>query len=222
MDKSIHVGKQSIRIWSSRQQIEDRDGRAIKSTCFQDHDIYQPRLVNWLRETHARPGGSEYLFTGACGSKIRNIQDWPLPEARLINARALELFRRVTGKQSAIIDSSWANILGDGDYCLPHSHVRSLASIVYMLDPGVPQTDSIAGRFAIADPRLPICCPEQHGFLTNAFLPDMPPGTMIIFPSQVVHYVSPYKGERPRITLAWNINDHKINLAQPWENKGSG
>jgi len=28
---------------------------------------------------------------------------------------------------------------------------------------------------------------------------------MIIFPSQVVHWVHPYGGERPRITLSWNF-----------------
>jgi hypothetical protein len=30
---------------------------------------------------------------------------------------------------------------------------------------------------------------------------------MIIFPSTVVHFATPYRGEtRPRITLSWNLN----------------
>jgi len=217
MDKTINIAKQSIRIWPSRKIIEDRDGQAIKSTFFQDHALYHPRLVDWLIDTHTKTDGSEYLFPGACGSKIRDIHNWPLPEARLIQARALELFRRVTGKTSAITDTSWANILTDGDYCFPHSHVRSQASIVYMLDPGVEVPDPVAGRFSIIDPRINLCCQAELGRVTTPFIPDMPPGTMLIFPSEVVHYVSPYLGERPRITLAWNINDYKINEAQPWQ-----
>ena len=31
------------------------------------------------------------------------------------------------------------------------------------------------------------------------------PGAMIVFPAEVVHCVTPYEGERPRITYAWNI-----------------
>jgi hypothetical protein len=33
---------------------------------------------------------------------------------------------------------------------------------------------------------------------------------MIIFPSQLMHYVNPYTGDTPRITLSWNISTEKI------------
>ena len=37
---------------------------------------------------------------------------------------------------------------------------------------------------------------------------------MICFPSSVLHFVTPYRGEtKPRITLSWNIN------AQPVEGR---
>ena len=35
-------------------------------------------------------------------------------------------------------------------------------------------------------------------------------GTLIMFPGQLVHTVTPYHGETPRITLSWNINKTAI------------
>ena len=46
--------------------------------------------------------------------------------------------------------------------------------------------------------------------MTAPFLPGMTAGTMIIFPSQLVHAVNPYTGKRPRITLSWNINKNAL------------
>jgi hypothetical protein len=31
-----------------------------------------------------------------------------------------------------------------------------------------------------------------------------------MFPGSVVHAVNPYRGERPRITLSWNVNENAI------------
>ena len=34
---------------------------------------------------------------------------------------------------------------------------------------------------------------------------------MICFPSRVIHFVTPYRGEtKPRITLSWNINAEPV------------
>lgn len=46
--------------------------------------------------------------------------------------------------------------------------------------------------------------------MTTPFFPGMVAGTMLIFPSQLVHTVNPYAGMRPRITLSWNINKNLL------------
>ena len=46
--------------------------------------------------------------------------------------------------------------------------------------------------------------------MTTPCAPIMKEGLMIMFPGQVVHCVSPYTGERPRITLSWNVNKTAI------------
>lgn len=217
--RTIHIGKKDVRVWPSKQAIQVRGGPPLKSTHFTDAALYHPRLIDWLLSTFHSTKKNEYFFPGACGTKIRHIDQWPLPEARLIHHRALEMFRRVSGNKTALSDSSWGNIYRQNEYCMPHSHVRSMASIVYMLDPGNPQeeVDPHAGKLAITDPRMQLCCQDQADCMTTPFIPEMIPGTMLLFPGVVVHTVFPYNGDKPRITLAWNINDHQINQAHDWE-----
>ena len=86
-----------------------------------------------------------------------------------------------------------------------------MGSIVYQLTAGDhDEIDPLGGCLSIADPRIKSCCPEEQGRVTSALLPDMVPGLMIIFPSQLMHYVNPYTGDAPRITLSWNISAGKI------------
>jgi len=129
----------------------------------------------------------------------------------LISLRARTFFRRVLECDDAAVDLSWANVYRAGDFCMPHSHVRSTASVVYCVEAGdEDMEDSLSGQFGFVDPRLSSCCQDQEGCVTKPFYPGMKKGTMIIFPSQLVHTVNPYLGKRPRITLSWNINKNPL------------
>ena len=66
------------------------------------------------------------------------------------------------------------------------------------------------GLLAIVDPRYDACCQTDEGFMTTPFVPKMRPGSMIIFPSKLVHCVNPYSGSRPRITFSWDINTDAV------------
>ena len=39
-------------------------------------------------------------------------------------------------------------------------------------------------------------------------------GSMIIFPSKLVHCVNPYQGKRPRITFSWDLTDRPRGRAR--------
>jgi hypothetical protein len=133
-------------------------------------------------------------------------------EASFIEERAKATFMAATGLPTASVDASWANVYRAGDYIVPHSHTRSAASLVYILDPGDPpgEDDPLGGRFGFADPRLESCCPHEKGRMTSIFQPPMEAGSMLIFQSHLVHTVNPYWGEKPRITLSWNINPEPL------------
>jgi len=210
-DKVEQVGEIPTVVWPKGQEIESRGNEMIAMTQFMDGELYHEGLRSKLFEMEKDLAQSRKYFRGACGTKVHHISEWGFPEADLLNARALEFYKRALKSKSAVADLTWASIYRKGDYCMPHSHLRSTASVLYFLDEGDDDPDdSFSGRFCFTDPRMSSCCPDEEGCMTAAFLPDTRPGTMIIFPSQLVHCVNPYTGDTPRITLSWNINDKSV------------
>jgi hypothetical protein len=205
--KEMFLGSRSVPVWPETQALKTLDHPAIMATRFTDTGLYHARLVaRILERTESERTGKQY-FRGAGGTKTYHVDQWDCSEADLINARALALFRRALNCADAVVDLSWANVYRRGEYCMPHSHLRSTASIVYFLESGDEDPgDPLGGRFYFADPRLPGCCKEEADKMTTPTVPDTTPGTMIIFPSQVIHCVNPYHGERPRMTMSWNVS----------------
>jgi hypothetical protein len=142
------------------------------------------------------------------GSKVRNIESWGTPEANLIHARAIEFFSIAVDKKPSEVklDVCWASISRKYEYLSPHSHTHSIGSVVYSLLPGEKVPDKyLDGLLCFLDPRIPDCCPVEDEAATKEIAPNMEQGAMVIFPSNLIHYVHPYTGDTPRITLAWNF-----------------
>lgn len=220
---TIQLGMKSIEVWPPDCQSEECGDSTIHKITFTDTREYHPRLVAKILELEENHRLRKRYFRGACGTKIHHLEKWASSEAELITARAKALFCKVLGCEQAVVDLSWANVYRAGDYCLPHSHLRSTASVLYCLEAGDEDPDdSQAGRFCFVDPRLRNCCQDQEGCMTAPFFPGIAAGTMLIFPSQLVHTVNPYNGMRPRITLSWNINRHVLPGSPLPANEGNG
>jgi len=148
------------------------------------------------------------------GLKIRDLDKLGSPIFELINARAMVLFKLATGAKTAVVDDCWANVVRDGEWTVPHCHKRSTASVVYALDPGdeeASKREPMNGHLMFSDPRLSLCCPGKPDHVSSFFRPtgDIP-GLMVLFPSYLTHMVSPYHGRRPRISIAWNLNQEAV------------
>jgi len=220
--RSVYFGAKRLKIWPEGQRIDTLDEPSARLTDFSDSTVYHPRLIEKIRSLERGSEFRDYVFKGGCGVKVRHLDRWNSIEADFVSARARALFCKVLGTPSAVIDSSWASVYSAGDFCMPHSHPRATASILYMLDPGERDPDNeLAGRFYFADPRIAACCQLQAGCMTNLLTPDLRAGSMLIFPGQLVHGVNPYSGGSPRITLSWNLNAQALPGASenPW--KGS-
>jgi hypothetical protein len=219
---SIRVGEAELPVWPERQAIDPLSAPVMARTLFGDFEAFHSALIaavlaaeqdpRWRSVLMLQPPGLQgTVFRGGCGTKVRKISDWSDAAATLIHARALMLAHRTLSRRAVYADDSWASVYRAGDYCMPHSHLRSDVSIVYMLDTGDDDPDEpMAGKLTFADPRIAACCPDEPSRVTRHMIPEMPPGTMLIFASDYLHSVNTYRGRRPRITLSWNITLQRL------------
>lgn len=203
---SVRVAGAELAPWPHSQSVAPLSAPLMATTIFADHGDYHPALIAAALAAESDPRFRDRMFRGACGTKVRHIPAWNDPSATLVHGRALMLAHHTLSRKAVFADDSWASVYRAGDYCMPHSHLRSNVSIVYMLDPGDEDPEEpLAGKLCFADSRIATCCPHEPGRVTRHLMPSMTPGTMIIFASDYLHSVNPYRGRRPRITLSWNI-----------------
>ena len=208
---TIAVGGLHLPTWRDGQIVAPMSAQLMAMATFDDHARYHPALIGAVLAAEQDPRFRDTIFKGGCGIKVRDIPAWHAPVAALIHARALLLAHHTLSRRPVYADATWASVYHTGDYCMPHSHLRSNVSIVYMLDPGEEDAqDAFGGRLCFADPRIEACCPDEPGRVTQHMLPTMTAGTMLIFASDYLHSVNPYHGQRPRITLSWNITIEKL------------
>jgi hypothetical protein len=202
---TIEIGDRSLSVWPAGQEVFffSEQPRMLE-THFSDADVYQQRLIERILELEQDPEFTHRMHIG--GSKIRDVHRWGIPEADLVYSRAAAFHSLLTGNPNPVVELSWANVSRHGEWLSPHSHNDCIGSAVYCLDPGDPDPDNpLSGRLSFADPRIEGCCTSQADCVTREVVPDLKAGTMALFPSQLVHYVHPYTGRRPRITLAFNL-----------------
>lgn len=208
---TIRVGATELAIWPDGQSAAPMSAPMMALTRFADHAVYHQPLIEATLAAEADPRFRGEIFKGGCGTKVRALSRWGSAAADLVHARAILLAHRTLSRRPVFVDDVWASVYRSGDYCMPHSHLRSNVSIVYMLDTGdVDADDKVAAKLCFADPRIPACCPHEPGRVTQTVMPDMTQGTMLIFASDYLHHVNPYFGSRPRITMSWNITLERV------------
>ena len=111
----------------------------------------------------------------------------------------------VAGRQMRV--SAWANVARNGSYNAIHNHTPAVFSGVYYASTGDPApAGSRDGLIEFVDPR-----PGAHGgpLPTHAFhkqlILDPEPGMLLMFPGWLLHYVHPYRGTTPRVSIAFNL-----------------
>ncbi len=192
--------------WPPGMKGLDWGGEQIRVVTFPDHHEIAPALVaEAMRRAADDTLSKSYPPALGIGSKkVYDLADWGIEEATVIDGRARALFGSLVQKTTTVTDLSWASVYSSGDWVAPHSHTRSAAAVLYVLDLGDDE-DPLNGRFYFADPRMKVCTTKEKGCLTELMAPSLTPGTMMVFPAKAVHMVTPYLGTRPRITLSWNL-----------------
>jgi uncharacterized protein (TIGR02466 family) len=128
-------------------------------------------------------------------------------------------------EQLRIYHHSWYHITRNGGYTAAHNHPMASWSGVYCVDPGDNASEMHNnGTLRFLDARTSA---NSYIDMGNAYLPEpyiiaelayeLQPGRLLMFPSYMVHEVSPYFGQRERITVAFNawIRDQHEPIVEP-------
>ena len=100
----------------------------------------------------------------------------------------------------------WANLFTRGVYFNPHVHADSAWSGVYYLD-AADSGDDAGGMLMLRDPRAGagMTIADSNGFDSASAYEVRPhTGELVIFPAWLLHWVTPYQSDRPRISVAFN------------------
>lgn len=104
----------------------------------------------------------------------------------------------------------WANVSPPGASNQTHAHPGCVWSAVYYVDDG---GDREGGKLVLHDPRFPMnrmAAPDLV-FAADGQMEEMrveiapEPGKLVVFPSWLLHSVTPQRGARDRISIALNV-----------------
>ena len=112
--------------------------------------------------------------------------------------------------------NAWANVNRAGHGNEFHTHPGSYWSGTYYVDDGgIGGNPSLGGEFEMQDPRgvapamyAPMLCFATPGGRSAGASELIRPraGTMVLFPAWLSHGVRPYRGNRMRISIAFNLS----------------
>ena len=122
-------------------------------------------------------------------------------------------------EQIRVFTDAWYHVTRKGGYISSHNHPNASWSAVYMVSPGGGGEEGLplGGVLSFKDPRPtanmywdPGNDRWQRQFHIGSINQQMKPGDLLVFPSFVLHEVTPYFGTKPRITIAANCSFKRV------------
>ena len=159
---------------------------------------------------------SEFDFFARSEPCVQQLRGWIWGELaefiRNINPGMVENAR---GLQ--IASQTWFHFTRDGGYFGYHNHPMASWSGVYCVADGDPSPDySNNGSLVFPHPLVsanafidPTNAALRWPFTQGNYVLDLKPGQLVLFPSWLGHYVTPFRGRTERVTVAFNTWFHK-------------
>ena len=114
--------------------------------------------------------------------------------------------------------SAWATVCRSGTYHAPHSRPDSAWSGVYYVDAGTDCDENpLSGVLEFLDPRAGAAAVTAPGDPYGELVRIRPEDSLlVVFPSWLFHWVHPYAGRTPRITVSFNAAvDRQCSIEKP-------
>ncbi|GAA5219325.1 TIGR02466 family protein [Corallincola platygyrae] len=107
---------------------------------------------------------------------------------------------------------SWFHVTSKGGYISHHNHPNASWSGIYFVSPGEKPSDfSDSGRVKFLTPNPGVKMHRDRGngslkgpFSQNTFVIEPEVSKLVLFPSHLMHEVSPFMGQDKRVTIAFN------------------
>jgi uncharacterized protein (TIGR02466 family) len=157
--------------------------------------------------------------------------DWPQPAVQRLREfcwsnlyraiRELNGYDLETLKRLHVAAEAWFHVTRKGGYFGPHNHPLHSWSGVYCVSHGSDDPDGDSGKLTMINPHatstsyfdMAVAQMKTPYSMGHRML-RLTPGDLVLFPSWVLHEVTPFEGEQPRITVAFNAR-FQLQGAQP-------
>lgn len=180
-------------------------------------DELNPRIAEVILASAKADGGLQRSNKGGWHSE-EDLLTWPELQfadlADTFRSATSHMIAATSGKSRFDVDlsiSAWANVNHFGEFNAPHIHPGYHWSGVYYVQVPDFSADRItrAGNLEFKDPRGPVTMlrtPEQKDGLS------LPPreGLILMFPSWLYHWVTPFSIDTVRISIAFNARIRKF------------
>jgi uncharacterized protein (TIGR02466 family) len=102
---------------------------------------------------------------------------------------------------------AWAMVMRHGHHAVVHDHAEAHFSVAYYPDAGdadlALHPDS--GRLNFVDPRRGGMVIPGIDLFPSQFAIEPRTGLLVVFPGWLQHFVQPYRGGRPRVSISCNV-----------------
>lgn len=169
-------------------------------------------ILEWRQKS---PKGVKYSNQGGWHSEANFLQEIGEPYRTRLSAMFMKgvssnlevMIEPEEPLPARILVTAWANINERGDSNSSHCHPGCPWSGVYYVSTDV--GPEVGGNLVFVDPRAAAVMIKHpyNPFSPTATITVIPkPGLLVVFPSFVYHFVSPYHSDIPRITVAFNMH----------------
>ncbi|HEX4420751.1 MAG TPA: putative 2OG-Fe(II) oxygenase [Kofleriaceae bacterium] len=114
---------------------------------------------------------------------------------------------------------AWAMVMRHGDHTLVHDHADAHFSVVYYADAGDADLTRYpdSGKLTLMDPRRGGTVISGVELAPSLYVIEPRAGLLVVFPGWLQHFVQPYRGTRPRVTISCNVRLDADPRADPRE-----
>ena len=111
---------------------------------------------------------------------------------------------------------AWAMVMRHADHTIVHDHSESHFSVVYYTDAGDADLERHpdSGKLCFVDPRRGGTVISGIDLFPSQFAITPQAGQLVVFPGWLQHYVQPYRGVRPRVSISCNVR-LEADLSRP-------